>query len=413
MRKEKYISPRWMHAAVSAIALATLAACGGGGGSSGNSSSPVASSTPASGTAPTSPGDTGASTPATSTTPTLAAATPVLDGTAIGATQWNDGSTSTGGAGQAVSNLNCTVAGAKYSYAHVSIYQNGKQLALPANIGTVVPTMARQTGCVYPVHTVDASGKIRMDVTSNASYTLGQFFSVWGQPLSTTNLAGLTGNVTAWVNTGGTLAKYTGDLAGLVLPQHGEVTLVVDTPPAQIATYTWTDPPPFTSTVSTLTYGGVLGSLYWPDGNTSTGGTGATVDGLICAAGMAETFHVHSHVAIFKDGQWLAFPKNVGILPQCNYETHTHDNTGIIHIETPNVKNFTLGQVFDIWGQPLSSTNVAGITGNIVVYINDNGDVRRYTGDPRNIPLTSLRDITFQIGTPLTTLPTYSWYEPQ
>jgi hypothetical protein len=92
---------------------------------------------------------------------------------------------------------------------------------------------------------------------------------------------------------------------------------------------------------------------------------------------------------------------------------HTHDNTGIIHIETPNVKTFTLGQVFDIWGQPLSSTNVAGITGNIVVYINDNGDVRRYMGDPRKIVLTSLRDITFQIGTPLPTLPTYSWYEPQ
>jgi hypothetical protein len=273
--------------------------------------------------------------------------------------------------------------------------------------------MARQTGCVYPVHTVDASGKIRMDVTSNASYTLGQFFSVWGQPLSTTNVAGITGDVTAWVNTGGTLTKYTGDLASLVLPQHGEVTLVIGTAPAQIATYTWTDPPPFTPTVTTLSYGGVVGTSFWADGNTATGGTGATVDGLICAAGMAETFHVHSHVAIFKDGQWLAFPKNVGILPQCNYETHTHDNTGIIHIETPNMKNFTLGQVFDIWGQPLSSTNVAGITGNIVIYINDNGDVRRYTGDPRNIPLTSLRDITFQIGTPLTTLPTYSWYEPQ
>ncbi|SAK98647.1 hypothetical protein AWB77_05873 [Caballeronia fortuita] len=402
MLKEKHTYARWMTGAATAAALATLAACGGGGGSSGNDSS-----------SPTNSGNTGGSTTPTAATPTLAAATALVDGTTVGASQWSDGSTATGGTGQAVSNLNCAVAGNKYSYAHLSIYQNGKQLTLPTNIGTVAPTMAKQTGCVYPVHTVDASGKIRMDVTSNASYTLGQFFSVWGQPLSTTNVAGLAGNVTAWVNTGGTLSKYTGDLASLVLPQKGEVTLVVGTPPAQIATYAWTDPPPFTSTVTTLSYGGVVGTSYWADGNTATGGTGANVDGLICAAGMAETFHVHSHVAIFKDGQWLAFPKNVGILPQCNYETHTHDNTGIVHIETPNIKNFTLGQVFDIWGQPLSSTNVAGITGNIVVYINDNGDVRRYTGDPRNIPLTSLRDITFQIGTPLTTLPTYSWYEPQ
>ncbi|WP_321798340.1 hypothetical protein [Caballeronia sp. J97] len=413
MLKEKHTYVRWMTGAVTAAALVTLAACGGGGGGDSSSNGSSTPTNSGGGSTPTNSGGGSTPTTPTNTTPTLAAATAVVDGTTLGTAQWSDGSTSTGGTGQAVSNLNCAVAGNKYSYAHLSIYQNGKQLTLPTNIGSVAPTMARQTGCVYPVHTVDASGKIRMDVTSNASYTLGQFFSVWGQPLSTTNVAGLTGDVTAWVNTGGTLSKYTGDLASLVLPQHGEVTLVVGTPPAQIATYTWTDPPPFTSTVTTLSFGGVVGTSYFADGNTATGGTGSPVDGLICAAGMAETFHVHAHVAIFKDGQWLAFPKNVGILSQCNYETHTHDNTGIIHIETPNLKNFTLGQVFDIWGQPLSSTNVAGITGNIVVYINDNGDVRRYTGDPRNIPLTSLRDITFQIGTPLTTLPTYSWYEPQ
>jgi hypothetical protein len=404
MHKEKQRHIRWISAAASAAALVMLAACGGGGGGSdnGNGSSSAGSS----------PGDTSGNPPSsTSTTPTLAAATAVVDGTTLGAAQWSDTPTSTG---QPVNGLNCTVAGNKYSYAHLSIYQNGKQLALPANVGYVKPTMALQTGCVYPVHTVDASGKIRMDVTSTTSYTLGQFFAVWGQPLSTTNVAGLTGNVTAWVNNGGTLQQYTGDLASLSLTQHAEVTLVVGTPPAQIATYAWTDPPPFTSAVSTLVFGGVLGTAYWPNGMTATGGNGSQVDGVICGAGMAETFHVHSHVAIFNNGQWLQFPQQVGILPQCNYELHTHDNTGIIHIETPNMKDFTLGEFFDIWGMPLSSTNVAGITSNnIVIYINDNGDVRRYTGDPRAIPLTSLRDITFQIGSPIATLPTYSWYEPK
>jgi hypothetical protein len=56
---------------------------------------------------------------------------------------------------------------------------------------------------------------------------------------------------------------------------------------------------------------------------------------------------------------------------------------------------------------------VAGVTGNVVAYINDNGDSRRYMGDLRNIELTSLRAITLQIGTPISTLATYSWYEPQ
>jgi hypothetical protein len=128
---------------------------------------------------------------------------------------------------------------------------------------------------------------------------------------------------------------------------------------------------------------------------------------------MSELYHVHAHLAIVSDGQWLALPANVGILSQCNYEMHTHDSTGIIHIETPNVKTFTLGQFFDMWGQTLSNTNVAGVTGTVVAYTNDNGDVRRYEGDLRSIELISHRDITLQIGKPVNTLATYSWYEPQ
>jgi len=398
----------WMGAVASAAALVLLASCGGGGSGS-NSGAGTTTSTGSGASSPT-----GASAPtgssSTTVTPTLAAATPVLDGTALGAAQWSSGSTANGGTGQAVGSLNCGDAGNTYSYSHLSIYQDGKLLALPANIGTVAPTMALQKGCVYPVHTVDSTGKIRMDETSNASYTLGQFFSVWGQPLSSTNVAGLTGTVTAWVNTGGTLTQYTGDLASLALPQHGEVTLAIGTPPAQIATYTWTDPPAFNTVPVTLTYGGTIGASAWPNGGTATG---AAVDGIVCAAGMTETFHVHSHLAIIKDGASLALPMNIGLPGSCNYEMHTHDQTGIIHIETPNVKTYTLGQFFDIWGQPLSTTNVAGNTGNIVIYINDNGDVRRYMGDPRDIVLTSHRDITFQIGTPIPSLPTYSWYEPQ
>ncbi|TXC84822.1 hypothetical protein FRZ40_20315 [Paraburkholderia azotifigens] len=301
-----------------------------------------------------------------------------------------------------------------YTYSHLAIYLNGKALALPTNIGTVGPTMAAQTGCAYPVHTDDESGKIRMDASTGASYTLGQFFAIWGQPLTSSNVAGLTGMpITIYVNNGGQLSKYTGDPASLVLPPHGEVSIEIGSPLGQIPTFTWTDPPSFDPNQTVLTFGGVVGTAHWADGNTSTGGTGSDVDGLVCASGMSEVYHVHAHLAIINNGQWLALPKNVGILSQCNYEMHTHDQTGIIHIETPSVKNFTLGQFFDIWGQTLSRTNVAGVTGTVVAYINDNGDVRRYEGELRDIPLTSHRDVTLQIGTPVSTLATYNWYEPQ
>jgi hypothetical protein len=139
----------------------------------------------------------------------------VIDGTALGTSKWSAGSTSTGGLGQAVGGLNCAVASNAYTYSHLSIYQNGQLLALPANIGTVAPTMTAQTGCVYPVHTVDSSGKIRMDASTNASYTLGQFFAIWGEPLSSANIAGLTDTpITAYVTSGGVLTQYTGDIRG-------------------------------------------------------------------------------------------------------------------------------------------------------------------------------------------------------
>ncbi|MEC5404594.1 hypothetical protein VOM14_03285 [Paraburkholderia sp. MPAMCS5] len=376
-----------------------IAGCGGGGGGASN---PGTGSNGAGSTAPSG---------ASSTTPTLAAATPVVDGTALGDSNWPTGSTSSGGTGQPVSAMNCGLRSNSYTYTHLSIYQNGRLLSLPANIGMVSPTMAAQTGCAYPMHTVDASGKIHMDTTTGASYTLGQFFAIWGEPLSTSNVAGVSGSpVSIYVNDGGALTQYKGDPASLVLPPHGEVTIMVGTPLTQIPSYTWTDPPPFDTNATTLTYGGTVGTQYWQNGNTSTGGTGADVDGLTCAANMSELYHVHAHLAIVNNGQWLALPMNVGLLSQCSYEMHTHDQTGIIHIETPNVKTYTLGQFFDIWGQPLTSTNVAGVTGNVVAYINDNGDSRRYMGDLRNIELTSMRDVTLQIGTPpVSKLPIYTW----
>ncbi|CAG9231844.1 conserved hypothetical protein [Paraburkholderia sabiae] len=374
-------------------AILLLASCGGGGGGSS-----------------TSPGSPSAS----SGEPVLANATALVDGSKVGDDYWPAGSTQTGGTGAPVSGLNCGTRGNLYTYSHLSIYLNGRPLALPTNIGAVGPTMAAQTGCAYPVHTDDESGKIRMDASTGASYTLGQFFAVWGQTLTSSNVAGLTGMpITIYVNNGGQLSKYTGDPASLVLPPHGEVSIQIGSSLGQIPTFKWTDPPSFDPNQTVLTFGGVVGTAHWADGNTSTGGTGADVDGLVCASGMSEAYHVHAHLAIINNGQWLALPKNVGILSQCNYEMHTHDQTGIIHIETPSVKNFTLGQFFDIWGQTLSRTNVAGVTGTVVAYINDNGDVRRYEGELRDIPLTSHRDITLQVGTPVSTLATYNWYEPQ
>lgn len=162
-----------------------------------------------------------------------------------------------------------------------------------------------------------------------------------------------------------------------------------------------------------------IGDPYWPDGATPTGGQGQTVAGIPCG-NIARGYHVHAHLTIMLNGRALAIPGRIGILPEtptrptCYYALHIHDNSGKVHMETATPTTFTLGQLFQIWGQPLSPTNVAGITGlPVVVYITDNGVTKRYSsGDPAAIELLSKRLITIQIGSPATAIPNYTWEGP-
>lgn len=146
----------------------------------------------------------------------------------------------------------------------------------------------------------------------------------------------------------------------------------------------------------------------WPAGNTAAGGQGTAIAGVNCVS--SDAYHVHAHLAIIKDGQVLAIPQNIGLLPTCTYPLHTHNATGVIHIEAPAPTRFTLGQFFAVWGQPLSYSNVAGLTGlPIVVYVEDGGAVRQYTGDLADLELSMHRSITIQVGSQLAEIPSYTW----
>ena len=72
------------------------------------------------------------------------------------------------------------------------------------------------------------------------------------------------------------------------------------------------------------------------------------IDGIKCEAMESTIFHIHVHLDIFINGQNSTVPALIGITNSCFYWLHTHDDTGIIHIESPVNKTFTLGQFFDI-----------------------------------------------------------------
>ncbi|MGR4065909.1 MAG: hypothetical protein ACLQPV_10750 [Vulcanimicrobiaceae bacterium] len=142
-----------------------------------------------------------------------------------------------------------------------------------------------------------------------------------------------------------------------------------------------------------------------PTEDTLRGGQGSPVDGIACETMEGSVLHVHTHLSIFVNGQQIRVPKLVGGAASpnggCLYWLHTHDETGIIHIESPQLQApgggpFTLGMFFDIWGRPLTRTNIADIKGPVTAYVNG----VRYDGDLRSIPLISHQQIVLDIGTP-------------
>lgn len=157
--------------------------------------------------------------------------------------------------------------------------------------------------------------------------------------------------------------------------------------------------PGYTELSATVTFS----TVYWPEW-THTGN--AAVDGVTCAK--SEDYHRHALVSIYLNAQRLALPTSIG-RASCHYELHTHDGSGVVHIETDVPKTFTLGQFFALWGQPLSTAGVAGLPGTPAYYIVDNEKITRYTGDPGAIVLDPHREVLIVTGTPPTQVPRYNW----
>jgi hypothetical protein len=151
-----------------------------------------------------------------------------------------------------------------------------------------------------------------------------------------------------------------------------------------------------------------------PLADTATAATGQPVDQISCRTGEQTLFHIHAHLAVFVNGKARRIPAAIGIAGAqvqqtpngpyiatgpCFYWLHTHAADGIIHIESPVQRTYTLGNFFDEWGQPLGPAQAGSATGRVVALYN--GQV--YQGNPRDIPLTAHAQIQLEIGTPLIT----------
>jgi hypothetical protein len=115
----------------------------------------------------------------------------------------------------------------------------------------------------------------------------------------------------------------------------------------------------------------------------------------------ATAVHFHLHVDVFVRGRHVSVPADVGINVAGGYLSplHTHDDSGIVHVESPSDRPYTLGQLLDVWG--------VRFNGRCLGALCDRGDDRLRVfvggrpvrGDPRLLELALHQEIVVTFGT--------------
>ena len=113
--------------------------------------------------------------------------------------------------------------------------------------------------------------------------------------------------------------------------------------------------------------------------------------------------HYHVHLDVIDDGKKVTVPAGIGFVVEGGKVQgltvlHTHDTSGVLHVESATPKPYTLGQAFTEWGVALSATQIGGLhadaTNEVQVYVNG----QRFTGDPATIRLKRHLEIALWYG---------------
>ena len=129
---------------------------------------------------------------------------------------------------------------------------------------------------------------------------------------------------------------------------------------------------------------------------------GPVIDGIECNTSESLIYHIHGHLSIYDQGRPVTVPQGIGIdkAHGCIYWMHTHDTRGVMHIESPTEKHYTLGNFLDIWGQRVDSSAFLahGIAPghSVRAYVGKD----RYSGNPTAILLTPHTLLTLEYGPP-------------
>jgi hypothetical protein len=107
-------------------------------------------------------------------------------------------------------------------------------------------------------------------------------------------------------------------------------------------------------------------------------------------------FHVHQHLDLYVNGKNVPLPPYVGFLPDGSGLTsiHTHAADGVIHVESPDNRDYSLGQLFGEWGVWLGPHRVGSYRGKLQWWLNG---VKQH-GNPALLALKNHELISIVLG---------------
>jgi hypothetical protein len=146
--------------------------------------------------------------------------------------------------------------------------------------------------------------------------------------------------------------------------------------------------------------GASSGGIVWPRPTDTTSAIQAANLPALPAEGQFD--HYHAHLDVIIDGQPVTVPANVGIdiENQRISPVHTHDTSGVIHVESTTHSTYTLGQFFTEWGVTLNSQCIGSYCAGPGRQILATVDGQPWTGDPSAIPFKPHSQITLWSGPP-------------
>jgi hypothetical protein len=114
------------------------------------------------------------------------------------------------------------------------------------------------------------------------------------------------------------------------------------------------------------------------------------------------TMHEHANVQIFVHGKQEPIPTDIGIdaAKGTIQSIHTHDDTGLVHLESSQSREFTLGEFFGVWGIRFTPSCLGAYCneGNNRLQVFVDGE--EVTGSLRDVQLDDQTVIVVTYGTP-------------